>query len=305
MRRIGLTITFTDDNGETRTETRYVETAYDGDPPGERRVAHILLSELKVTVGEQADQKHNATALAWLQFPGQPATFDQYFDIRNSQAVWYELASLIMGAEADLVLAQAFKVLESPQEPPLDDNVAVNDLYYVHDRKITLLNQSVHALIKVQELVNRLLHESLGGDLVDTSKQDWEKTQLTRKNVVKGLEGKRASSAISPAHFETITQALAIPKNTTTAQTAQNYRNRLMHHVRPSVDYSMFFSPLESRAGEEIKDAQGKIIGRHHLMLAKSPVQYRFQDLHTAFSEYLDAVVAMLQQLSQINILRR
>jgi hypothetical protein len=210
-----------------------------------------------------------------------------------------------MGAEADLVLARAFKVLEPPREPPFDDDVAVNDLYYLYDWKITLLNQSVHALIKVQELVNRLLHENLGGDLVDRSKQDWERTQLTRKNVVKGLEDKRAAGAISPAHFETITQALAIPKNTPTAQTAQNYRNRLMHHTRPSVDYSMFYSALESRAGEEIKDPQGKIIGRHHVMLARSPVQYRFQDLYAAFSEYLDAVVAMLQKLTQIDILHR
>jgi hypothetical protein len=29
----------------------------------------------------------------------------------------------------------------------------------------------------VQDLVNRLLHESLGGDLVDATKPDWEQTQ--------------------------------------------------------------------------------------------------------------------------------
>jgi hypothetical protein len=78
-----------------------------------------------------------------------------------------------------------------------------------------------------------------------------------------------------------------------------------MHHIRPSVDYSMFFSALESRAGEEVKDAQGKVIGRRYAVFSRPPVQYRFEDLQAALSEYLDAIVAMLQKLSQIDILRR
>src|ERR1017187_5961850 len=179
------------------------------------------------------------------------------------------------------------------------------DLYYVHDRKMMLLNQSVHGLIKVQDIVNRLLHESLDGDLVDTSRPDWERTQLTRANVDEGLKAKCARGAISQAEFDAITHALAIPKNTPRADIANSYRNRLMHHIRPSVDYSMFFSALESRAGEEVEDAQGKVIGRRYAVFSRPPVQYRFEDLQAALSEYLDLIVAMLQRLSQIDILRR
>jgi hypothetical protein len=43
---------------------------------------------------------------------------------------------------------------------------------------------------------------------------------------------------------------------------ARPYRNRLAHHIRPSVNYPMFLVALESRVGEEIKDAQGNVIGR-------------------------------------------
>jgi len=99
--------------------------------------------------------------------------------------------------------------------------------------------------------------------------------------------------------------ALEIPENTRKAEIARSYRNRLEHHIRPSVDYSVFFSFLQSREGEKIKNAQGKIIGRRHAIYASPPVQYWFQDLHAASSKYLDAVVAMLQKLSQIEILRR
>jgi len=86
---------------------------------------------------------------------------------------------------------------------------------------------------------------------------------------------------------------------------ARAYRNRLAHHVRPSVDYSMFFAALESRVGEEIKDAQGNVIGRRFPLLSRPPAEYQFKDLDEAFSEYLDAVVAMLEKLSALAILRR
>jgi len=162
-------------------------------------------------VGDQGVPKHNSAARRWLEFPGHPAGFEQHFDIRNSQAIWFELANLIMGAEADLALAHAYKALEPPHEPLFEDDLGINDPYYIHDRKMTLLNQSVQGLIKVQDLVNRLLHESLGGDLVDTSKPNWEKSQLTRENVVRQLESRRTTCAISQTDFDGITQALAIP----------------------------------------------------------------------------------------------
>jgi hypothetical protein len=319
MKPVNLTITFTDDDGTTRSESRDIEMSHAPDPAREHTVVHILLTELKVTVGEQAVPKHNAIARGWLEFPTQQS-IQRYLDMRNSQAVWFELSRLAMGAEADLILAQAFKCLEPPQEPSYD-TAAFNDLYYVHKQKMMLLNQSAYALIKVQELVNRLLHESLGGDLVDTSKPHWERTQLLRCNVEKGLKAKLAAGLISQRDFDAINKALKIPKNTTNGEIAREYRNALMHHIRPSVDYWRLFSSLEPRAAEELtaadedmfrrlglplmRDAQGKVTARRHSVSARPPVQYRFQDLYAAFSEYLDALVAMLQQLSQIDILRR
>lgn len=305
MRRVELKITFIDDDGAKREESHMVETSYTPDSAGEHRLSHILGTELKVMVGEQAKPRHNAVARGWLEFPSRPVDIEQYFDVRNSQAIWFELASLIMGAEADLALAQAYKALEPSQEPPFEDDLAINDLYYIHDRKMTLLNQSVQDLIRVQDLVNRLLHESLGGDLVDTSTPTWEKDQLKRGNIEKQLESKRVADAVSQADFDAITQALAIPNRKPGAGIALAYRNRLMHHTRPSVDYSMFFSSLESRAGEEVKDAQGKVTGRVHVLRARPPVEYEFHKLSKSCSEYLDAVVDMLENLSKIEVLRR
>jgi hypothetical protein len=168
-----------------------------------------------------------------------------------------------------------------------------------------LLNQAVHRLIKAQDLVNRLVHESLGGDLVDTSDADWEKDELNRKNVKKGLKKKLAEGAISQAGYDAIYSALEIPREHPKADSAVSYRNRLAHHIRPSVDYAFFFSALESRDGEELKDGSGRVIGRKHSIRARPPLQYTFRQLHVAFAEYLDAVVEMLQKLNQIEVLQQ
>src|ERR1700733_15069724 len=305
MSRIEFSITFTDDDGNVRCETQEVEISHPTDHAGEQRLTHNFFAELKVATRDQVEPTHNAVALAWLEFPNRPTDIANFFDVWNSQELWRELATLVMSAEADLVLAQAFKTLEPHEEPLFENDAAINDLYYIHDRKMALLHEAVYGLIKTQALVDRLLHESLGGDLVDTSKLGWEKDELTRKKIKKGLAAKHTTRQLSQTDFDAINQALALPENHPNGPTVVTYRNRLTHHVRPSVDYSMFYSELNSRVGEEVKDAIGNVVGRRHILLAKQPVQYRFEELYAAFSEYLDAVVAMLQQFSTLEILRR
>ena len=42
-----------------------------------------------------------------------------------------------------------------------------------------------------------------------------------------------------------------------------------------------------------------------HRIMARRKTQFTFAELHAAFSDYLDAVVHMLGDLSQLAILRR
>ena len=179
--QIQLSIYFIDGNGATRSKIGVVDAAYPSEHFGEGRLFNSLLAELRVSAGKQAEPRHNAAARRWLDFPNVPTGFGEFWDIHNSQELWREIANLMMGSELDLILAAAFKSLEPATEPPSEDDAAINDLYYIHDRKMSLFNQAVYGLIKIQDLVNRLLHEGLGGDLVDTSVPDWEKSELTRK----------------------------------------------------------------------------------------------------------------------------
>jgi len=79
MAKVELTIKFTDGAQSPRSEILDIETSYPGDLAGEHRVAHILFTELKVTVGEPAALKHNAVARRWLDFPNQPAGIERGF----------------------------------------------------------------------------------------------------------------------------------------------------------------------------------------------------------------------------------
>jgi hypothetical protein len=99
---------------------------------------------------------------AWLNFPAGSHDFSEFHNIYNSQELWRELTNLVLGAEHDLSDAQGFKLLEPTPTPDLDQDDEIEKLHYLHRRKMEQLNRSVYSLIKVQDLVNRLLHESLG-----------------------------------------------------------------------------------------------------------------------------------------------
>ena len=209
MRDVEITLTFTDDDGRRRTHTTCLQTPQGGSPEGEARVAHHLFSELRVAMRDLPEPKHNAPAGVWTDFPKTKRPFDieTYFDVRNSQSLWLELTNLIRGIDYDLEIARSFKALEPAEEPPFEDDRAINDLYFLHERKMNALDRAVYELIKVQDLVNRLLHESLGGDLVDTGKPEWERTQLTRRNILEGLKAKLSAGALSKAEHDAITTA--------------------------------------------------------------------------------------------------
>jgi hypothetical protein len=78
---------------------------------------------------------------------------------------------------------------------------------------------------------------------------------------------------ISATDFAVIAEALKIPKDTPNGEVAKAYRNRLMHHSRPSVDYAMFYAYIDSRLGEEIRDPQGEVFGRRNAVWARPPAQ--------------------------------
>lgn len=71
-------------------------------------------------------------------------------------------------------------------------------------------NRSVYGLIKIQDLINRLLHEAFGGSLVMTDDPEWEKKFLTRENINRGLNQKLVAGELSAQDNRSIDDALRL-----------------------------------------------------------------------------------------------
>jgi hypothetical protein len=101
---------------------------------------------------DHAQPKHNAIAGKWLQFPKSKIDFSDWFNVRNAQSLRLELSNLVRGIEHDLEMARAFKELEPAEEPPFEADEAINNLHFLHSRKMEALDRAVYELIKVQDL---------------------------------------------------------------------------------------------------------------------------------------------------------
>jgi hypothetical protein len=300
-----MTLVFEDEDGTQRSYEAVVPVGRGKFEQGERRLTQEFAADLIVATQARSEPKHNATARAWLRFPDGSYDFSIFDDVYNAQELWRELSNLVLSAEHDLADANGYKQLEPATPPNFEDDEAVERLYHLHRRKMEHLNRCVYALIKVQDLVNRLLHESLGGDLVPTGSAAWERNELHRSNVTKGIERKAAAGEVSAADQTTIVDALALPAQVSHGEIVNRYRNRLTHHVNPSVDYSMFYSKPRSREPEPIRDAHGNVRSWVRTFYSVPPVDFTFADLYVAYTEYFDAVVTMLDRLSSVGVLRR
>jgi hypothetical protein len=127
------------------------------DSEGIERVIQNMQVEFKVPFVSTRNPEHNSKILEWLNFSGGPHDGVKMLDVINSQELWREITNTLLGVEHDLILAEAYKACEPLQEPPWEDDRAINNLYYVHSRKMDLVDQVSHGLKKVQALVDRLL----------------------------------------------------------------------------------------------------------------------------------------------------
>jgi hypothetical protein len=300
-----LTLTFEDDDGAKREYGAVIPIARGKFEQGEMRLSQEIMADITVATVEGAEFTHNETACEWGKFPSGYHEIAEMDDIHNSRELWRELTNSVLGIEHDLADAEGYKNLEPHAAPDFNDEEGVERLFYLHRRKMEHFNRAVCHLVKVQELVNRLLHEGLGGDLVNTASSQWEKEELRRSNVKKGLERKAFDNALTDEDHKAIAEALDLPEKVSCRNMVINYRNRLLHHVNPSVDYSMFHCKPRSRRWESVRDSDGKITSWVRAVVAMPAPDFTFASLHAAHKEYFESVVEMLDRLSKISVVHR
>jgi len=298
--KIKMELEFNTTSSENRSFSDSVSHDGESSDEGKKNLAREMFAELQKAVSFTGNGALLPDLGDDLLQTGQSRRVDPmaFIDIFNVPALWLEINNTFLGLRYMLSQAKAYKDLEPPNTSPLNDQLCV----YLHFEKMYRFDLAVFELIKIQDLVVRLLQESFSGRLisVDYDEDGWER-DLTLSDAKKGLNAMVKSGDLTDQDRQAILDALAKPSNSPYRKTVVTYRNALAHGIRPSVDYPELYTVTENRAGQVIKDASGKEIGRSYAIRAgKSKPDFLFNDLFTAISAYMGDQADMLRALKRI-----
>jgi hypothetical protein len=302
---IKMQIDFAPASGETRTFKESITDPHGSPDDSQEALANELFAELRKAVSFHESKNTLPSlgqSLVELQSstPITPTAATAIIDIFNRPSAWLEISNTFADLRFLLAQAKAYKDLEPSGSDPVSNPLCT----YSHYRKMYMLNLAVFQLVKVQDLVVRLLQESFSGELipVDYTDDEWEK-KLTMREARKGLNNLLQQGKLSSQEHKEIVDALDIPSKSSHRETVINYRNRMTHGVRPSVDYPDLFSDFQSRAGSPIIDpSTGKAKGTKYTIVGKkTKPDYLFVDLYTALADYMGHVAKMLEGLKSIS----
>jgi hypothetical protein len=221
-----------------------------------------------------------------------------FIDLMNVPGLWLEISNTFTDLRYVLAQAKAYKDLEPPNSTPVSDSLCA----HLHFEKVYRLNLAVFQLVKIQDLVVRLLQESFSGKLisVDYDEEGWER-DLRLADAKKGLKALMEGGELLRLDYDAILEALAEPSKSRYRRTVVSYRNRVAHGIRPSIDYPELYTELENRAGQVLRDSSGKERGRIYSMRGgRSKPDFLFADLYRALSDYMGYIAAMLNSLKKI-----
>lgn len=226
-----------------------------------------------------------------------------YFDRQNTRWVWLEIGSTLLQIKFLLAHARAYKSLEPPRKNDLAKN---NYLYNLHYNKMDKFNLAVFYLAKIEDLVFRLLFENLGALLiadVDITKAGWEK-QVNWGKIKAALKDKTSNPALSQlsdSEYTTIRRIVAQFRHPSRIRQFLNYRHRITHRLRPSVDYPELYTYLEDRIGKPILDAEGREKGRSWGIGGRpTKPEFKFNELYGLAVNALQHYIALLRELKAI-----
>jgi len=221
-----------------------------------------------------------------------------FLDMMNVPALWLEIQNTFLDLRYLLGQARAYKDLEPVGTTPISDSLCA----YLHFEKMHNLNLSMFQIVKIQDLVVRLLHEGFSGRLieVDYDEEGWER-DLKLADAKVGLKKLLNSGELSRTEHDEIMDALNAPAKSSKRSTVVKYRNRLAHGILASVDYPEIFTYVQDRAGEVMRDASGTEKGRQYsIAVGRSKPEFTFPELYEALVDYMVHIAEMLNKLRHV-----
>lgn len=299
--KINMHLEFVPDVGMPRSFTDSISHDRDASDEGRENLAREMFAELRRSVSfmDHWRELPDVGDLLNSSSPNYVRTDPLAFmDIFNVPALWLEISNTFRDLRYALAQAKAYKDLEPPTTTPVTDSLCA----HLHFEKMYKLNLAVFQLVKIQDLVARLFHEAFSGKLipVDYEDKNWER-DLTLEDAKEGLRTLRKNGEVKDEEYQAIMTALAHPSKSAHRDTVLNYRNRLTHRLRPSVDYRDLYTYVQDRAGKAIRDATGAETGRAYGIGTGGTVpEFTFDDLYVALADYMSHVAEMLKALNRI-----
>jgi hypothetical protein len=221
-----------------------------------------------------------------------------YEDRTNTRAVWMDIVNTLLHVRSLLAQSMSYDEQErlhlASGEPE-----AENLSWHSHMNKLERFDVAVGSLGKTCDLVARLIFERLGAMLLDRSKPGWQ-LSLKLKAIRKGLSDRTVPPAnlLSVMEYQELVGILDDFLSTEPAQRTRHYRNRVTHHIKPSVDRRELYSHLESRETTPVLDENGQVKGWTKGFGGISSVaEYSFACLYQDAVQNFQHYISLLQRL--------
>ncbi len=273
---------------------------HDASASGKENLAREMFAELRkaVSLADYHKSLPETDDLMESRGGGRRADPMAFLDIMNIPAMWQEINNTFLGLRYLLGQAKAYKDLEPTNSTPMSDSLCA----YLHFEKLHNLNLAMFLIVKIQDLVVRLLHEGFSGKLieVDYDEEGWEK-DLRFHDAKLGLKRLLDSGQLDRLEHNEIMDALDFPTKSTSKNLIIKYRNRLAHGILASVDYPQIFTHVQNRAGEVMRDASGNVRARRYSIgSGPSKPELTFAELYIAMVEYMSRTADMLNALRRM-----
>jgi hypothetical protein len=273
---------------------------HDASASGKENLAREMFAELRkaLSLADYHKSLPETDELMESRAAGRRTDPMAFLDIMNIPAMWQEINNTFLDLRYLLGQAKAYKDLEPRDSTPISDSLCA----YLHFEKMHNLNLAMFLIVKIQDLVVRLLQEGFSGNLIDVDydEEGWE-GDLRFHDAKRGMKRLLDSGQLGQSEHDGVMGALEFPTRSPAKGMIIKYRNRLAHGILPSVDYSEIFTHVQDRAGEAIRDASGNLRARRYSIGSRpSKPDFTFGELYAALVDYMSRIADMLNALRRM-----
>jgi hypothetical protein len=223
-----------------------------------------------------------------------PQNHQDLINAMNADGMWMEIHNSFTAAVFELALAKAYKNSEPPG--------TAKEYFYCHDQKVARLNRAIFFLYKIQDLIVRLMYESLGDSLiaVDQSKKLWEK-DLTMEALKDGFKRLRKNGVLSQVDHDAIAKPIHTLRGLAAWHTVEDYRHRAVHRIMPSVDHQELSPIFQNRIGKPVTHPLTGKPGRvYSIRVQHLKPDFTFDEIYKPALAYLKGARAALLKLKAL-----